>query len=250
MRILKFLSCFSVFGLVIACSSTNKIENIDTDPFQLFKEGKREIIAENYKSAISKFELIEREHPASDYAAKALINRAYAHYLNSNYDEAIFAAEDFIRQYPADREIAYMHYLKAIAKYEQIINIGRDQQVAAEALEALVEVFEKFPNTKYARDAKLKYDLAFNHLAGKEMDVGRFYLKRNHIQAAINRFRIVVNKYNTSIFIPEALYRLVECYYSIGVKKEAQKYAAVLGYNYPNTEWYTKAYKIINRNQP
>jgi outer membrane protein assembly factor BamD len=235
----------SLASSITACSTSKKDEKISTDPSILFNEGSNSIREGNYKKATEKFEILEREHPASEYAAESTIRKAYSYYLNGQYDESIFASEDFLKQYPTHKSIPYIYYLKALCYYDQIVDLGRDQQLTQEAFDALEEVIIRFPNSKYANDAKLKRDLAFNQLAGKEMNIGLFYLNKASPTAAINRFKTVIDRYETSIFTPEALYRLTEIYYSLGIVDQAKKYASVLGHNYPSSDWYKKAYKLI-----
>lgn len=191
------------------------------------------------------FEEVERQHPYSSWATQALIMAAYSYYLMDDYDSAIPALENFIELHPGNRSAAYAYYLRALCYYEQISDVTRDQGNTEEALRALSDVVARFPNTPYARDASLKLDLVRDHLAGKEMDVGRYYLKRDLFLAAINRFRTVVEQYQTTTHTPEALHRLVEAYLSLGINEEAQAAAAVLGYNYPGSDWYQDSYALL-----
>jgi len=191
------------------------------------------------------FEEVERQHPYSSWATQALVMAAYSYYLMDDYDSAIPALENFIELHPGNRNAAYAYYLRALCYYEQISDVTRDQGNTEEALRALSDVVARFPNTPYARDASLKLDLVRDHLAGKEMDVGRYYLKRDLFLAAINRFRTVVEQYQTTTHTPEALHRLVEAYLSLGITEEAQAAAAVLGYNYPGSDWYQDSYALL-----
>lgn len=191
------------------------------------------------------FEEVERQHPYSSWATQALIMAAYSYYLMDDYGSAIPALENFIELHPGNRNAAYAYYLRALCYYEQIADVTRDQGNTEEALRALSDVVARFPNTPYARDASLKLDLVRDHLAGKEMEVGRYYLKRDLFLAAINRFRTVVEQYQTTTHTPEALHRLVEAYLSLGINEEAQAAAAVLGYNYPGSDWYQDAYALL-----
>lgn len=231
--------------LLAGCSTTDDENSKSLDPHVLFDQGLNELVQYNYKEAVEKFELIEREHPASNLVPEAQIRRAYAYYLDAKYDMAIMVIDDFVKQYPAHGSISYMYYLRALCYFDQIVDVGRDQQLTSKSIVALNEVITRFPNTKYARDAKLKVEYAINNLAGKEMDIGRFYLKTNELIAALNRFKTVIDEYQTSIFVTEALYRVAEIYYTLGDIEQAKRYAAVLGYNYPNSEWYEKAYGLI-----
>jgi outer membrane protein assembly factor BamD len=191
------------------------------------------------------FEEVERQHPYSSWATQALIMAAYSYYLMDDYDSAIPALENFIELHPGNRNAAYAYYLRSLCYYEQISDVTRDQGNTEEALRALSDVVARFPNTPYARDASLKLDLVRDHLAGKEMDIGRYYLKRDMFLAAINRFRTVVEQYQTTTHTPEALHRLVEAYLSLGITEEAQAAAAVLGYNYPGSDWYQDSYALL-----
>ncbi|HSR71163.1 MAG TPA: outer membrane protein assembly factor BamD, partial [Kiloniellales bacterium] len=181
----------------------------------------------------------------SVWATQAQLMAAYAHYLNNTYDEAINALDRFIELHPGHRDVAYAYYLRAISHYEQISDVGRDQRQTRLALEGLEEVVRRFPDSRYARDAAFKLDLARDHLAGKHMTVGRFYQEKGEYLAAINRFRLVIRDYQTTTHVPEALHRLVECYLALGVSDEAQATAAVLGYNYPGNPWYADSYTLL-----
>ncbi len=191
------------------------------------------------------FDEVERQHPYSTWAAKAQVMAAYANYQDNRYDEAINALDRFIQLHPGNTDIAYAHYLRAISYYEQISDVGRDQRATQQALVALEEVIRRFPESRYSRDAGLKIDLARDHLAGKHMEVGRYYLKQGEYLAAINRFRLVIQDYQTTTHVPEALHRLVESYLALGVTDEAQATAAVLGHNYPGSLWYADSYVLL-----
>lgn len=195
-----------------------------------------------YLRAARQFEEVERQHPYSAWATKAQLMAGFSFYQANKYDEAISSLDQFIELHPSHRDAAYAYYLKGLAYYEQIADVGRDQEVTDRALKSLDEVVRRFPDTRYARDARLKIDLTRNHLAGKEMEIGRYYLRLGQYVAAINRFRRVIDTYQTTEQVPEALLRLTEAYLSLGVREEAQQAAAVLGYNYPGSEWYKDAY--------
>jgi outer membrane protein assembly factor BamD len=166
-------------------------------------------------------------------------------YEAEDYSGAIVAADRFIQLHPGNRDVAYAYYLKAISYYVQIVDVGRDQKTTELALKALDDVIRRFPDTRYARDAKLKLAFTRDHLAGKEMEIGRYYLKRGQYLAAINRFKRVIDNYQTTTHVPEALERLVECDLALGLNNEAKRNAAVLGYNYPGSEWYGDAYAML-----
>ena len=170
---------------------------------------------------------------------------AYSYYKDNKYDDAVNALDRFIQLHPGNPDAVYAYYLKGLCYYEQIVDVGRDQRVTELALESLNEVVTRYPNTPYARDARLKVDLARDHLAGKEMEIGRYYLVRDQYLAAINRFRRVIEQYQTTTHVPEALERLTECYLALGVKDEAQAAAAVLGYNFPGSDWYQDSYNLL-----
>lgn len=230
-----------------ACSGNDK--ETDEEPAapveQLYTEGRDAMDAKRYKVAVEKFEAVEQQHPYSEWATRAQIMAAYANYQQEEYDSAIAILERFVRMHPGNENTAYAYYLTALCYYEQISDVGREQSVTQQAQRALLEVVRRFPDTEYARSAKLKLDLATDHLAGKEMEVGRYYLQRGEILAAINRFKYVVDNYQTTTHTPEALHRLTEAYLTLGVAEEARKYAAVLGYNYPDSEWYRDSYRLL-----
>ena len=186
-----------------------------------------------------------RQHPYSDSASKAQLLAAYAHYQDLKYDDAILALDRFIQLHPGSPDVDYAYYMRALCYYEQITDVRRDQRMTRQALDALSEVARRFPDSQYARDARLKIDLTNDHLAGKEMEVGRFYLRQHQYTAAINRFRVVVENYQTTSHVAEALHRLVECYLALGVTDEAKAAAAVLGHNFPGSEWYTDSYALL-----
>ena len=200
-----------------------------------------------FTDSIEYFERINQEYPYSTQASKAQIMESYAYYRTGKFEDAIASLEDYINLYPGEKNIAYAYYLKALCYYDQIMNVRLDQLITEKAKESLSEVINKFPDTDYARDSSLKLNLALDHLAGKELEVGRFYLAKKEIISAINRFKVVVEKYQTTVQIEEALYRLVECYHMLGVDEEANRYAIVLGNNYPTGKWYKYAYKLIKK---
>lgn len=232
---------------VAACSSTSK----DTAPVEkpaeeLFDSAQKAFNDKKYQEATNLYNEVERQHPYSQWATKAQLMSAYASYEDDRYDEAVMALDRFIELHPGHEEIDYAYYLKALTYYEQISDVARDQEMTRKALEALDALIQRFPDSKYARDATLKRDLTLDHLAGKEMEIGRYYLNRGQVNAAINRFRTVIKDYQTTTHAPEALHRLVECYMTLGLKAEATRVAAVLGYNYPGSEWYESSYKILD----
>lgn len=216
-------------------------EEIYNDGRALFAEGK-------YREAVTQFEEVERQHPYSEWAPRAELMAAFSAYRVGDYGDAVAILDRFVRIHPTSKSTPYAYYLKALSYYNQITDVGRDQKMTEDAQAALQEVVNRFPDTKYAQDAQLKLDLTYDHLAGKEMEIGRYYLKRMEYIAAINRFRVVVEKYDTTTHIPEAMHRIVEAYLRLGIVPEAKKYAAVLGYNYPGSDWYKYSYAMLKGN--
>ena len=203
------------------------------------------LLDKDYQMAALTFEEVERQHPYSMWATKAQLMSSYAHYLDNNYDDSVIAAERFVSLHPGHDDTAYAYYLLGLCYYEQISDVGRDQKMTVKALEAFESVVRRYPTSKYSRDAKLKMDLARDHLAGKEMEIGRTYQSLEFYVAAINRFRNVVQRYQTTSHVPEALYRLTESYLALGVTKEAEVAAAVLGHNFPGSDWYATSYALL-----
>ena len=233
-----------VAGLA-ACSSNDNNQYVQGSIPFLYNTGYEFLEDERYDTATAFFDEVERQYPYSTWARRAQLMSAYAHYLANNYEEAILGAQRFLGLHPGNDMAPYAYYLIAICHYEQIIDIGRDQQKTEEALDALREVIRRFPGTDYAKDAKLKIDLARDHLAGKEMEVGRFYQTRGQYVAALGRFQNVVEEYETTSHVPEALHRMTEVYLSLGIVPEAIKTAAVLGHNYPGSRWYRDSYRLL-----
>jgi outer membrane protein assembly factor BamD len=243
-----YLPLFAVSLLAVAgCSSSDKKAEgqVEKPVEQLYDEATKALEAKEYNKATRLFEEVERQHPYSQWATKAQIMAAYSAYEGDNYDDAILALDRFIELHPGAEDIDYAYYLKALAYYEQISDVARDQAITKQSMEAFNTLIQRFPSSRYARDAKLKMDLTFDHLAGKEMEIGRYYLNRGEVNAAINRFRTVVKDYQTTSHTPEALHRLVESYLKLGLYTEAGRIAAVLGHNYPGSKWYQDTYKII-----
>jgi outer membrane protein assembly factor BamD len=228
------------------CGSSDDDTNYVEQPVEvLYNRALDSLGQQEYKAAAKGFEEVDRQHPYSVWATKAEIMAAFAYYQSNKYDEAIIALDRFIQLHPGHRDIPYAYYLKALCFYEQISDIGRDQRITQQALDALAEVVKRFPESPYARDARLKVELAIDHLAGKEMAVGRYYQSNQQYIGAINRYRVVIERYQTTTHVPEALHRLVESYLSLGVKSEAQEAAAVLGYNFPGSDWYQDSYYLM-----
>lgn len=211
----------------------------------LYNRAMTELAQEDYRTAAPLFEEVERQYPYSVWARRAILMAAYSYYAINKYGDAINAVDRFLALYSGNKDAAYAYYLKAISYYEQIVDVGRDQSTTQQALVALNDVVQRFPGTSYARDARIKLDLALDHLAGKEMAIGRYYLFKEQYIAAVNRFKVVVTNFQTTAQVPEALYRLTEAYLALGIKGEAQTAAAVLGYNYPGSRWYEMAYALL-----
>ena len=234
-----------VLVLLVGCATGDEEAYVERSVEELYNEAMDSLLDDDLEAAATGFLEVERQHPYSVWATRAQIMSAYVYYQGNRYDEAIAAAERFVELHPGHRDAAYGYYLVAISHYEQISDVGRDQGSTARALQALEEVARRFPGSVYARDARLKRDLARDHLAGKEMTVGRYYLRRENPIAAIGRFRMVVEEYQTTSHTPEALHRLTEAYLALGVPNEAQTSAAVLGHNYPGSRWYQHSYALL-----
>ena len=211
----------------------------------LFTVGATDLDKHQWNDAVNYFREVERQHPYSEWSRRAILMTAYAHYEANNYAEAVADADRFITLYPGNVATPYAYYLKAICYFEQIVDVGRDQASTEQAQVSLGDVIKRYPNTEYAVDARLKRDMVMDQLAGKEMTIGRFYLRNGDSIAAIGRFRTVVDRYQTTSHAPEALYRLVEAYLTVGLVDEARKNGAVLGYNYPGDIWYRDAYNLL-----
>ncbi|HEY7687669.1 MAG TPA: outer membrane protein assembly factor BamD [Dongiaceae bacterium] len=244
MRPARALVLLAGLSLLAACSS-DEPEYVERPAEELYNIGYNYLQEGENNKAAQAFDEVERQHPYSDWATRAQLMSAYAHYLEYQYDDAIIALDRFIDLHPGHKDIAYAYYLRALCHYDQIVDVGRDQRNTELALQSLQEVADRFPGTPYARDATLKIDLARDHLAGKEMTIARFYQTRDQYLAAINRYRRVIEFYQTTSHTAEALLRLTECYLALGVYDEAQTAAAVLGYNYPGSDWYEDSYNLL-----
>ncbi|WDI30403.1 outer membrane protein assembly factor BamD [Hyphococcus flavus] len=238
---------FAACSALAACGSSEKkkFAYVERPVETLYSNAIEMLERKRYEEAIAYFEEVERQHPYSAWARRSMLMKAFAYYQGNDYDDAVSAVDQFISLHPGNKDAAYAYYLKAMCFYERIRDVGRDQDYTNNAVASLNDVIRRYPNTEYARDARLKLDLTFDHLAGKEMYVGRFYLKQNKHIAAINRFKKVITDYQTTSQVPEALYRLVESYLELGIVDEARSAAAVLGHNYPGTVWYQDAYRLF-----
>jgi outer membrane protein assembly factor BamD len=221
---------------------TKKPDLAAKTPEELYNRGVDALNAKRYATAVTQFDAIEQNYPYSTWAAKAQLMHGYAEYLQNHYTEAIGALDRYVQLHPASADAAYAYYLRALCYYEQIEDVQRDQKGTDQAMAALQDVVNRFPDTPYARDARLKIDLCRDHLAGKEMVIGRWYESQRLYGAAINRYQRVIQLYQTTNHTPEALQRLVEVYLKLGMVQEAKSTAAVLGYNYPGSPWYQDAY--------
>lgn len=231
-----------------ACSNgVNRHEPLDAyTAEEIFNRG--EYVLENSprsEDSIRYFSEIERLYPYTDWARRAIVMQAYAHHRAGEYDEARATANRFLDQYPGDPDAAWAAYLVALSYYDQIEDVGRDQGLTFQALRHLRFVIEQYPNSEYARSAVLKFDLAFDRLAAKEMEIGRFYLARGNYAAAVNRFRVVIEQFQTTTQTPEALHRLVESYLALGLRDEAQTAGAILGHNFRSSPFYEDSFRLL-----
>jgi outer membrane protein assembly factor BamD len=238
-----------------ACAGRNKKTGADTqyvarDVNTLYTLAKRRLEQGEYAMAAAIFDEVERQHPYSIWARRAQLMSAFSYYAAKDYTKSIESARRFLSIHPGNRDAPYAYYLVALSYYEQIEDVTRDQSTTRQALDALGELVRRYPDTRYAADARLKIDLVRDHLAGKEMEIGRFYQRRGQWLASVSRFRAVIDQYQTTTHAPEALMRLTESYLALGIPEEARKAAAVLGANYPNTKWYERAYNLVQKHSP
>lgn len=230
---------------VAGCSSDDSIGYEERPVEQIYNHAMDFLHDEKYQKAAQEFDEVERQHPYSIWARRATLMSAYSNYMVNSYDDAILTAQRYIALHPGSNETAYAYYLVALCYYEQISDVGRDQKMTEDAMASLTTLIQRYPQSEYARDARLKLDLTRDHLAGKEMEIGRYYEKKHDYIAALGRFRTVLEKYQTTTHVPEALHRLVEVYLMLGIKQEAQTAAAILGYNYPGSDWYQDSYGLL-----
>jgi len=253
MKINKFISLFAILILCISCSN-EKIKdtiitekNLDLQVLEAYKEGLKALEENDVLFAAKKFNEAEILFPQSEWAPKSALMAAYSYYIQDYYGDAIAELKRFIRIYPKHKDLQYAYYLLAISYYEQIVDEKKDLQSIVDAKKTFKIVIEKYPNTDYALDAEFKIDLINDILAAKEMYIGRYYFDKKKWIPAINRFRVVIDEYDTTIYAEEALHRLVEVYYILGLAEEAKKYAQILGYNYQSSQWYKKSYSVFNK---
>ena len=230
--------------------NTGDTAYVARDVNTLYDLAKRRMDQGVYEESAKLFDEVERQHPYSVWARRAQLMSAFSYYLAKKYPEAISSARRFLTIHPGNKEAPYAHYLVAMSHYQQMEDVTRDQRITQQAADAFGELVRRYPESRYAADARIKLDLINDHLAGKEMEIGRFYQRSGNWLAAANRFRTVIDKYQTTSHTPEALHRLVESYLALGIPVEARKAAVVLGANYPNSVWYHRAYRLIYYKEP
>jgi outer membrane protein assembly factor BamD len=224
-------------------------KSVAQDPADLlYNQGLVALKNGDYSKAAKRFDMLDRSYPGTEWSRKGVLMNAFANYKGSSYDDAISASQRYMTLYPTSPDAAYAAYIYASSNYAQIPDVTRDQERTTKALAAFEEIVKRWPKSEYADDSKFKIQVTKDQLAGKEMEIGRFYLKQNNYAAATNRFKIVVAQYQQTRHIEEALSRLAECYMSLGVSTEAQTAAAILGHNYPDSQWYKDAYTLVKSN--
>lgn len=240
----------TIFILLSNCSEnqvgTDNSPSEDKAAEEIFNSGEKEILRKRYGDAAEKFTEVERLYPYSDWAKRALIMQVYSFHKDQSYENVVSAANRFIEFHPNDKDVPYAYYLIGLSYYDQVLAIGRDQELAKEALRVFSLITKEYPESKYASSSQIRFNFLRDHLASKEMEVGRYYLKRSHYAPAINRFRGVIEEFPTTSQVPEALHRLVEAYLSLGLVNEAQTAGAILGYNYRSTEWYDRTFALLS----
>jgi outer membrane protein assembly factor BamD len=250
-RIIALLATVAILSPLAGCAGRGK-SKADTsyvarDVNTLYTAAKDRLDRKQYKLAAALFDEVERQHPYSIWARRAQLMSAFCYYLSRDFNESTSSAQRFLAIHPGNRDAPYAYYLIALNYYEQISDVTRDQKISQQALDSLGEVIRRYPTSRYAADARLKIDLVQDHLAGKEMEIGRFYQRRGQWLASVIRFRKVIDTYETTTHTPEALMRLTESYLALGIPAEAQKSAAVLGANYAGTDWYERAYALMQK---
>lgn len=231
--------------ILTGCKNKKSDDDLITPAADLYNNGLSLLEQNKYSKAAEEFGKIFYQHPGNEITPQAELMQAYSLFVSGEYEEAVDILDNFIRLHPMNIDIGYAYYLKALSYYMQISNVRLDQSRTSLAKQAFEDVINRFSGTKYAIDASLKIDLVNDHLAGKEMEVGRFYLNKNNPISAIQRFQHVIANYQTTSHAPEALYRIVESYMMLGLDDEAKKYAAVLGHNYPDSNWYKYSYNLV-----
>lgn len=241
----RAVAAAALLAILAGCSSSEPVTVAEEPPETIFERGERALATGDAAEAAKQFDEVERLYPTSTWAKRAIIQAANAYYIDAEYDQAILTAQRFLDFYPSDDEAPFAQYIVAMSHYDQIVDVGRDQARTRAAQQALRELINRYPNSDYANEAQLKLDATFDHLAGKEMEVGRYYLKRGNFIAAISRFQNVVASYQTTRHVEEALHRLVEANLALGLTREAQATAAVLGHNFPGSAWYADSYLLL-----
>ena len=256
LRIAQLAAVVAVLPLTAGCASLgiggqpSETGYVARDAESLYAAAKDRLDAGDARVAAALFDEVERQHPYSPWARRAQLMSSFSYYIQRDYTKSIETAQRFLSIHPGNKDAPYAYYLIALSYYEQINDVDRDQKITEQALTALNDVQRRYPDSQYAADARLKADLVNDHLAGKEMEIGRFYERSGQWLAAQLRFQNVVEDYQTTSHTPEALYRLTETNLALGVPAEAQKYAAVLGANYPGSEWYERAYRLMREEAP
>lgn len=247
-KLLVLLASVISLSLFNGCTdkSTKNIKLLSKDPEELYNTGLKDTKAKDI-DGIAQFDALQQAYPRSQYIENSYVLKTYLYYVNDKFEDTISTVDVFNLLYENSKYSAYMHYMKAMAYYKQLVDQGRDQHITEEAIYAFTELMTRYPNSEYAKDGKWKFDYTLNLLAAKEMEIGRFYSKRDNTVAAINRFKTVVDFHSNSIFIPEALYRLTVAYIKLGLRNEAVVYASVLGHNFYDTKWYTMAYNALEK---
>lgn len=248
-RLFGLLFLSTALALTAGCARNKdgkkELAYLARDVESLYNLGKDTLEKKRYPEAALIFDEVERQHPYSVWARRAQLMSAFSYYAAQNYSQAILSAQRFLSLHPGNRDAPYALYLVAMSYYEQIADVARDQRITQQALDALQEVIRRYPTSPYAGDARLKVDLVYDQLAGKEMDIGRFYSRNRQWIAAASRYRRVIDEYQTTSHVPEALHRLVEANLALGIPEEAKKHAAVLGANFPGSKWYERSYRLI-----
>lgn len=253
MRIAILVATIFAMGLTAGCSGgkgKKDVAYVARDVDTLYVAAKDRLDRGNAKQAAALFDEVERQHPYSPWSRRAQLMSAFSYYVTRDYSKSVQSAQRFLSIHPGNKDAPYAYYLIALCYYEQISDVTRDQKITQQALTAMNELVRRYPSTDYAADARLKVDLINDHLAGKEMEIGRLYQRSGKWLAGTMRFRTVADKFQTTSHTPEALYRLVESYLSLGLPSEAQKVAAVLGANYPGSEWYKRSFELMNKHAP
>ncbi len=246
-RLMTIAAAILMGATLAACSGTSKQKDtyIEGTVEDLYNRGTDLLLAKEYKQAAKFFNEVDRQHPYSSWAARAQLMAGYSYYKAGEYTTAAATLDRFIRLHPGFRDVAYAYYLRGLIQFDQVRDVKHDQSHTGKATNAFQAVVRRYPNSRYARDARRKLVILEDHAAARQLEVGRYYQRRRQHLAAINRFKVVIEKYQTTRQVPEALHRMAESYSALGVKPEARRMAAVLGYNYPASEWYVDSYELV-----